>query len=540
MSSDFDPQGLSGATGRHRAGRSSRPTAGEVYRRAGAVPPRVGEPNEPTRAIPTEGTRGPDPSPQFGVTPAPDGRASNAGTFRAIPARNPARDDRPAGSRTPGSRTAGTRTDRVGRDAGRTQAGRGRRPTPERPAAAAGRGRPRGLIAGRAALVVCSIIAFVITGAMWMGANVVRGGLGYSNALAGAPRSSGGAQNILLIGLDTRKDKDGNDLPDDVMRQLHAGDGDSGGYNTNTLILMHIPADRKNIVAFSIPRDDLISVSGLDVSQAKIKEVYGRTKAMTEDKLVNDGVNDQATLESRGRDAGRKASIAAVRELTGVPIDRFAEVSLIGFYDVAKALGGVQVCLNHAVSDDYSGANFSAGTHRLSAAQALAFVRQRHGLTRGDLDRTHRQQAFLLSALHQVQSAGTLTDVGKLNRLMGVVDDDVVFSQGWDVVSWAQDMVGTPGQQISFSTLPVLRYATVDGQDVNIINPTAIRAQVQRAFGVAVPTTPPPGATAASAASSADATAALDDSSQDTGDPSAPAPDSGPAVVNTGTIPCVD
>ena len=50
--------------------------------------------------------------------------------------------------------------------------------------------------------------------------------------------------------------------------------------------------------------------------------------------------------------------MSAVRDLTGVPIDHFAEINLAGFYDLTDALGGVEVCLNQPVSDDYSGADF--------------------------------------------------------------------------------------------------------------------------------------------------------------------------------------
>ena len=50
-----------------------------------------------------------------------------------------------------------------------------------------------------------------------------------------------------------------------------------------------------------------------------------------------------------------------MRNLTGVPIDYFAEVNLAGFYDLTDGLGGVEVCLNHAVHDEYSGADFPAG-----------------------------------------------------------------------------------------------------------------------------------------------------------------------------------
>ena len=104
----------------------------------------------------------------------------------------------------------------------------------------------------------------------------------------------------------------------------------------------------------------------------------------------------------------------AVRNLTGQPIDYFAEVNLAGFYDLAESLGGVEVCLNHAVHDDYSGADFPAGRQRLDAAQALAFVRQRHGLENGDLDRTHRQQAFLLSVMHELQQSGIVHRPGQV------------------------------------------------------------------------------------------------------------------------------
>jgi anionic cell wall polymer biosynthesis LytR-Cps2A-Psr (LCP) family protein len=89
-------------------------------------------------------------------------------------------------------------------------------------------------------------------------------------------------------------------------------------------------------------------------SHLKIKEAYGLKKADTEQQLVDQGVTDQHRLESQGREAGRAATLAAVRTLTGVPIDYFAEISLASFYDLAVSLGGVDVCLNRPVSDDYS------------------------------------------------------------------------------------------------------------------------------------------------------------------------------------------
>ncbi|ALG83698.1 LytR family regulatory protein [Gordonia phthalatica] len=389
-----------------------------------------------------------------------------------------------------------------------------------------------GLKLARGVVAVASVVTIAASGLTWAGTHHLVVGFTVSSALGvDAPHSTGGAENILLMGLDTRKDLHGQDLPPDILKQLHAGDSSNGGYNTNTMILVHIPADRKNIVAFSIPRDDLVDVQGVDVPQAKIKEAYGRKKALTENELQAAGVTDPSELETRGREAGRAETIKTVRALTGVPIDRFAEISLVGFYDLASALGGVKVCLKHAVSDGYSDAHFSAGEHTLTPAQSVAFVRQRHGLQNGDLDRTHRQQAFMLSALNQLRDAGTFTDLGKITALVDAAQRDVVLSSGWDLATWAQEMGTVPDQRISFSTLPVVRYDTVDGQDVNIVDPAAIRARVQRAFGMR----PSPARKVVPAATAASATDAASATVVD-----APVPDSGKPVTSDSGVPCVN
>ena len=325
-----------------------------------------------------------------------------------------------------------------------------------------------------------SALMLMVTGLAYWEAHGLLGGINISSALDG-PRSTGGGMNILLIGLDSRKDQDGNDLPSEVLDQLHAGDSEAGGYNTNTLILVHIGSDNR-VVAFSIPRDDYVAVTGITgYDHIKIKEAYGLTKAQTEQQLADEGVGNQSELESAGREAGRKATLRAVRNLTGQPIDYFAEVNLAGFYDLANSLGGVEVCLNHAVHDDYSGADFPAGRQTLDAAQALAFVRQRHGLENGDLDRTHRQQAFLLSVMHQLQESGSFTDLDKFKRLMAVARKDIVLSQGWGEDQFRR-MAALAGGDVEFRTLPVVRYDVIGDQDVNIVDPAKIRAEIASAI----------------------------------------------------------
>lgn len=348
-----------------------------------------------------------------------------------------------------------------------------------------------GTALARGFMTLVSLVALLLTGTGYWVAHGALGGITISQALtADDPRSSGNNMNILLIGLDSRKDQDGNDLPSSILKKLHAGDSDDGGYNTNTLILVHVGAEGK-VVAFSIPRDDWVAFNGVPgYNHIKIKEAYGLTKQYVAQKLANQGGHSQKELETRGREAGRAATLRAVRSLTGVPIDYFAEINLAGFYDLAQTLGGVEVCLNHAVDDSYSGADFPAGRQRLNASQALAFVRQRHGLDNGDLDRTHRQQAFLSSVMRELQDSGTFTNLDRLESLMAVARKDVVLSAGWDEDLFRR-MGELAGGNVEFRTLPVVRYDNIDGQDVNIVDPAAIKAEVAAAIGIAAPTTAP-------------------------------------------------
>ena len=345
----------------------------------------------------------------------------------------------------------------------------------------------RRLLRGGAA--AAATVAVVATASGWYAVHGLLGGINVSRALGtDEPRSTGGEMNLLLIGLDSRKDQHGDDLPQEILDQLHAGDSESGGYNTNTLILVHVGSDDR-VVSFSIPRDDYVPFTGVPGYQhIKIKEAYGLTKAHTEQQLADEGVTDRQELETEGREAGRKATIKAVRSLTGVPIDYFAEINLAGFYHLTENLGGVTVCLNQSVHDDFSGADFPAGIQTLDASQALAFVRQRHGLKNGDLDRTHRQQAFLISVMHQLQDAGTFSDIAKVKSLMDMAHEDVVLSEGWGEEQFNR-LAALAGGDAEFRTLPVVRYENVNGQDVNIVDPQAIRTEVAAAFGMTTPTT---------------------------------------------------
>ncbi|GAB2539598.1 LCP family protein [Nocardia heshunensis] len=373
-------------------------------------------------------------------------------------------------------------------------------------------------------LALIVVLALVLTGYYVYLLATTSSAMASSNALDGAPTSSNGT-NILLMGLDTRKDQNGQQLPDAVLTALHAGDGNEGGYNTNTLILIHIPSGGGKAQAFSIPRDDAVQVPGYGT--LKIKEAYGNAKADAEDAAAKKGVTDPHRLESIGREAGRKLTLQTVRTLTGVSIDHFAEVSLAGFYDLANALGGVQVCLNNAVDDSaYSGAVFPAGTQTLNGAESLAFVRQRHGLPNGDLDRTHRQQAFLASASHNIRGLGTILNPFRMNSITDAAKRDVVLDSRWNALSMATQLRSLTGGNIVFQTLPIEGFYTVNGEDANRIDPDNIRAIIQSTFYGAKSTT------------AGDSVAPTADPGSG---PASDAPNGSPVTSNSGGgVPCVN
>jgi LCP family protein required for cell wall assembly len=262
---------------------------------------------------------------------------------------------------------------------------------------------------------------------------------------------------------------------------MHVGSTSQvGGYNTNTMILIHIPADGKKAIAVSIPRDDYVEVPGQ--SSKKIKEAYGYAKYLSESSLYKQGVKNPQ-LEALSREAGRTATIKTISNLLQVPIDHFAEVNLVGFYDLANAVGGIQVCLNHAVNDiQYSGAVFPAGLQTITGVDALKFVRQRHGLPNGDLDRTHRQQAFITGVITKFRSQGIFGDIGKLSALLNVAKKDVVIDSGWDVLGFLPQAKALTGGNITFHTLPIEGYTSINGQSVNKIDVPTVRKFVHDLF----------------------------------------------------------
>jgi len=286
-------------------------------------------------------------------------------------------------------------------------------------------------------------------------------------------------QTILLVGLDSRTDAQGNPLPREVLDMLRAGES-NGEQNTDTMMVVHVPADpAKKAFAISLPRDSYVDIAG-GYGTHKLNSAYARAKVSAANDLRESGADD-ATVERESVTAGRRNLIATVNALTGLTIDHYAEINLFGFSEMTKAVGGVPVCLTAPVHDRYSGADFPAGPLTLQGVDALKFVRQRHGLPNGDLDRVRRQQAFLAGLANQLFSSGTLTNPGRISDLVDALAKSVVLDQNWDVLTFASQVAGLTGDHIEFATIPTGRInlsTPNDGSAVEV-DPAEVQAFVQ-------------------------------------------------------------
>ncbi|WP_081761960.1 LCP family protein [Saccharomonospora piscinae] len=364
----------------------------------------------------------------------------------------------------------------------------------------AGRGRVRTALAvtTRTAVALLSVAALGLTGYAHSTLGTLQDNVTTTDALRfedepddtaapPAPPEDDGATDVLLVGTDSRTDMEGDPLPAHVLRQLRTES--NPGISTDTLIVLRIPHDGSPPTGISIPRDTWMRVPG--EGHAKINSVYGTAKYREAGALRAEGVTDRSEIERESDQAGRAALVRTVQEFTQLRIDHYAEVNLLGFSLLTDALGGVEICLNHATSDPDSGANFAAGRQTVSGGEALSFVRQRKNLPGGDLGRIQRQQAFLASALNEVLSAGTLTDDDRLEKLAETLRRSLVLDSDLDLLDFAQQTSGIASGDVSFVTVPVV--------DINARSPDGEQSivevdvdEVREFIAEAVPEDEPP------------------------------------------------
>src|SRR4051812_14859653 len=320
------------------------------------------------------------------------------------------------------------------------------------PGPTAGRGAvPHGArVAVRAAFALLSFLLLIGSGVAWANFKDFSAHVPHGDPVPpladGQADADGSGQNILLVGNVTRAGATRAEL-----KALHAGH-DRTTANADTMMLLHVPDGGGRPTLVSFPRDSWVTIPG-----------HGKGKINSAYPDAYNAAKNAGRDEQQAQSAGILLTIKAINALTGLHVDHYMQVSLLGFYRISEAIGGVTVCLKQAQNattdrdefgSGYSGIDLPKGVSVIKGAQALAFVRQRHGLPHGDLDRVKRQQYFLRAAFSKVASAGVLLNPFKLHDMLDAVGSSLLTDPGLDLLDLARQFESLTAGKINFATIP--------------------------------------------------------------------------------------
>lgn len=342
---------------------------------------------------------------------------------------------------------------------------------------AAGHRRARGRRGGWAATkFLAAVLATLLSvgllgmfGTYWWKFHQFKSGL---NRVSISATSKGGGhdvdgkdQNILVVGNDDR-----STATDAELAELGTG-RDGGSLATDTMMIIHVPADGSKATLISLPRDSYVNIPGHGMNKLNAAYANAFTAA---------GGDHRAKQA-----AGANLLVQTVHDLTGLRIDHYVQVDLLGFYRISKAVGGIRVNMCAAVQEPLSGINLHAGINVIEGKQALAFVRQRHGFPNGlgDLDRVQRQQYFLTAAFRKLASAGTLLNPLKLQGLLSAVQSSIYIDDTLDPLQLGRQLEHLTADNIVGKTIPTDGFANTDVGSVVVVHPAEVKAFVSRLIG---------------------------------------------------------
>lgn len=289
-----------------------------------------------------------------------------------------------------------------------------------------------------------SVVLLATGGWGWYLGRVVEASVNRTNAIptsgndgVAEMEDAGQAMNLLLVGSDSRASASPDQLED---LNTEANDG----VNTDTMILVHVPSDGSKASFVSFPRDSYVQIPGHGWDKLNAAYAYGMLDAPAD------------ASDSKRQAAGAQLLIQTISQLTGLSIDHYAEVDLLGFFNLSSVIGGVEVNLCNAVRDSYSGVDLPAGVQTISGSQALSFVRQRYGLPRGDFDRIIRQQTFIAGMIRKMLSQNVLLDLGKQRTLVEAAANSLTVDQTLDLFGLAGQLQSVTAGSIDFQTVPYI------------------------------------------------------------------------------------
>ncbi|MFE6398708.1 MULTISPECIES: LCP family protein [Streptomyces] len=256
------------------------------------------------------------------------------------------------------------------------------------------------------------------------------------------------AQNILLIGSDSRSGRDNRKYGRDL-----------GTQRSDTTILLHLAADRQSATAVSLPRDLMVDIPGCRRPDGS------RTRAQF------------AQFNWAFEFGGTACTIRTVEKLTDIRIDHHMVVDFAGFKDMVDAVDGVRVCLKEPVDDRAAKVRLPAGPQTLDGEQALGYVRARKSIGNGsDTDRMDRQQEFLAALVNKVRSNDVLLNPVKLYPVLDAATSSLTTDPGLASLRSLYELVrgvrNIPTERVQFLTVPRRSY-TYDANRDELVEPAA-------------------------------------------------------------------
>ncbi|MEW2571227.1 LCP family protein [Streptomyces sp. NPDC047070] len=262
---------------------------------------------------------------------------------------------------------------------------------------------------------------------------------------------SPGSKNILVVGSDSR-------------------DGDNGKYGkglstmqSDTLMVMHVPANRKWATVVSFPRDSWVQISACEKGD-------DTTSAPHHAKI-----NEAFAIGGLGGEVAGAAActIKTVEANTGLRIDHFMSVDFQGFKGMVNALDGIEVCPEEAIHDEKAHLDLEAGCQTVKDEEALGYVRARYSVGDGsDLGRIGRQQEFMEALAEKAQSKLTsptsLYDFLQSATKSLTTDEDLAGIK--PLYALASEVKGIPSKRLTFLTVPNYpREADVAADKANVV-----------------------------------------------------------------------
>lgn len=214
--------------------------------------------------------------------------------------------------------------------------------------------------------------------------------------------SAGTPINMVLIGVDSR---DGN------KKNSLIGGNEKGNYNSDSIILLHISADRNDASVISFPRDLIVNQPSCNLSNGK---VFPARK----DVMIN-SIMPAVFNQTHDKSSAASCLVNTLSSITKIGLRTFAIVDFAGLSDLIDSVGGVDICIPQPIIDSYTKLNLKQGFQHLDGITATQYARVRHGSDSdgSDLIRTVKQQYLIKELFKKIKQQQTLSDISKIYSL---------------------------------------------------------------------------------------------------------------------------